>query len=331
MSSNIETCFLYQKPAWHGLGNVLTEAPNSTVAMEMGGMKWLAKFVPLEACIPADFSGATMGVEVRKKIPHQFAVVRDIDLRVLSTVSDDYRIVQNHEAFAFTDELLGGGGVKYETGGVLISPYNGSCKTWILARSDQDFVVAGDKIAPYVCFVNSFDGKSSMIAAMVTTRVVCQNTLTMALGGASRTCYIEHTGDIQSKVKEAQRVLGLIEDYVAGFPEAAEALIARNLYADEVKKFLDDLFPAPLQGDTQKRMENRTFMKDLVLNRYEKTDNLAQFRGTAWALYNATVDVVNHADPFRKTQNWQANRFMRIVDGHGITQKAQALLMEMKV
>ena len=221
--------------------------------------------------------------------------------------------------------------MRYETGGVLVSPYNGACKTWILARSKQDFNVAGDKIAPYVCFVNSFDGKSAMIAAMVTTRVVCQNTLTMALSGAPRTCYIKHTGDIQSKVKEAQQVLGLIDGYVAGFPEAAEALIARNMYADEVKKFLDDLFPAPEKDDTPRRMKNREFLKGLVLNRYEKTDNLAQFRGTAWALYNATVDVVDHADPFRKTQNWQANRFLRIVDGHEITQMAQALLMKIEV
>jgi phage/plasmid-like protein (TIGR03299 family) len=299
--------------------------------MEMGGMNFKAKFVPFEACIPADFSAATLGVDVRKKIPHQFAVVRDTDLRILGIVSDDYRIVQNSEAFAFTDELLGGGDVRYETGGVLISPYNGACKTWILAKSNKDFDIFGDKIAPYVCFVNSFDGKSSMIAAMVTTRVVCQNTLTMALGGAKRVCFIEHTGDIQSKVKEAQQVLGLVDDYVAGFPEAAEKLLAINLYADEVTKFLDDLFPAPEVGDTARRMANRQYLKDIVLNRFEKSADLARFKGTAWALYNSVVDVVNHVDPFRKTQNWQANRFLRVVDGHDVVQRSQALLMEIRV
>lgn len=292
MSHDIETCFLYQKPAWHGLGNVLTEAPNSKMAMKMGGMEWMAALAPLEVHIPAGFSAATLGVDVRKNLPHRFAVVRDTDLRVLGVVSDDYRIVQNHEAFAFTDELLGGGDIKYETGGVLISPQSGACKTWILARSNKDFNVSGDKIAPYVCFVNSFDGKSSMVAAMVTTRVVCQNTLTMALGGAKRTCYIEHTGDIQSKVKEAQQVLGLVEDYVAGFPEAADKLININLYTDEVNQFLDDLFPAPTVGDTVIKMKNRQFLKDVVLNRFEKTDNLQKFKGTGWALYKDRKSVV---------------------------------------
>ena len=330
MSHDIETCFLYQKPAWHGLGNVLTEAPNSAMAMKMGGMEWKAGLAPLEAYIPADFSPATMGIEFRKKIPHRFAVVRDTDLRILGIVSDDYRIVQNSEAFAFTDELLGGGDIKYETGGVLISPQSGTCRTWILAKSNRELNVAGDKIAPYVCFVNSFDGKSSMIAAMVTTRVVCANTLSMALGGAKRTCYIEHTGDIQSKVKEAQQVLGLVDDYVAGFPEAAEKLININLYTDEVNQFLEDLFPAPTVGDTAIKMKNRQYLKDVVLNRFEKTDNLQKFKGSGWALYNAVADVVNHADPIRKTQNWQENRFMRVVEGHAVVQRAQILIMGIK-
>lgn len=331
MSHDIETAFLAQKPAWHGLGNVLTEAPNSTVAAEMGGMNFIAKKCRISVEIPSDFSPATLGVAFSKYITGRYAVVRDTDCRVLGVVSDDYRIVQNSEAFAFTDALVGSGDVRYESGGVLISPVSHTCKTWILARTAKDFTVAGDKIAPYVCFVNSFDGKSSMVAAMVTTRVVCQNTLTMALNHAKRTWSIEHTGDIKYKVNEAQRALGLIEDYMTEFPGEAEKLIARNVYADEVKKFLDDLFPAPLEGDTDMRKKNRQYLKDLVVNRYEKPDDLSRFRNTAWALYNSVSDVMTHMKPLRSTRNWAENRFMRVVDGHDIIQKAQTLLMEIKM
>ena len=72
---------------------------------------------------------------------------------------------------------------------------------------------------------------------------------------------IKHVGDIQGKIEEAKRALGLMNEYVAGFPEAAEKLNAINLYDDEVKKFLDDLFPAPAEGDTDKRKENREYLE----------------------------------------------------------------------
>ena len=255
--------------------------------------------------------------------------MRDSDGLVMGDVSDDYRIVQNDEAFAFTADLAGMG-VKFETAGVIRNPYNDNIKTWMLARTDH-ITVLGDRIDPFVVFMNSFDGHSSMIAAMVTVRVVCQNTLTMALDGARRVWYIEHTGDIRQSLTEAQRALGLIEDYVEGFPEAAEKLAAINLYRDEITQFLDDLFPAPdPEDDTELRKRNREYLKGFVLNRYETPTDLQRFRGTGYGLYNAVVDVANHMPPMRKTRNWRENRFVRVVEGDAIIHKAQKLLMQIR-
>ena len=329
MPANIET-MAYAKLAerdvpWHGLGVPIDHAMTSAEALLMSGLNWNVFFAPIEAVITLPGS-APDAVATRKLISHRFATVRDKDLMCMGVVSEDYRIVQNSEAFAFTDALVGMG-VKYETAGAIYNPHTGSVKTFMLAKTDSVQVI-GDTITPYCVFMNSFDGKSGMVAAMTPVRVVCQNTLTMALDGAQRSWMIKHVGDIQGKIEEAKRALGLMNDYVAGFPEAAEKLVAINLYDDEVKKFLDDLFPAPLEGDTDKRKENREYLKGVVMNRYTVPEDIQKFRGNAWGLYNAVSDAVTHMQPMRKTANWRSNRFLAVVDGHAIIQRAQSLLMK---
>jgi phage/plasmid-like protein (TIGR03299 family) len=329
MPANIES-LAYTKLAerdvpWHGLGVPIDHAMTSAEAQKMSGLDWIAFFAPVEAVItlPGSLPDA---IPVRKSISHRFAVVRDKDLMCLGVVSDDYRIVQNSEAFAFTDHLIGMG-VKYETAGAIYNPYNGSVKTFMLAKTDH-ITVLGDRVEPYCVFMNSFDGKSGMIAAMTPVRVVCQNTLTMALDRAQRMWMIKHVGDIQGKIEEAKRALGLMNDYVAGFPEIAEKLNAINLYDDEIKKFLDELFPAPTEGDTDRRKDNREYMKGVVMNRFTVPEDIQKFRGNAWGLYNAVSDAITHMQPMRKTQNWRANRFLAVVDGHAVIQRAQNLLMK---
>ena len=103
------------------------------------------------------------------------ANVRSTDGRVLGIVSDRYKVVQNQDAFQFTDELLGEG-VTYETAGSLQMGW----KVWMLARMPQRYIIAGDEIAHYLVIMNSHDGSSGVKVAMAPIRVVCQNTLTIS-------------------------------------------------------------------------------------------------------------------------------------------------------
>lgn len=109
------------------------------------------------------------------------ANVRDNDDSVLGIVTDRYKLVQNSEAFAFTDALLGES-VRYETAGSL---QNGR-RTWMLARLPHQYIISGDEITPYLVFMNSHDGTGAIKVAMTPIRVVCQNTLNMALANAKR-------------------------------------------------------------------------------------------------------------------------------------------------
>ena len=107
--------------------------------------------------------------------------IRSTDGSVLGIVSDRYKVVQNEDAFRFTDELLGEG-VTYETAGSL----QYGRKVWMLARMPQRYIIAGDEIEPYLVIMNSHDGSSGVKVAMTPIRVVCQNTLNLALNSANR-------------------------------------------------------------------------------------------------------------------------------------------------
>ena len=166
MPANVETMFSVRETPWHGLGRIIMDAPASREALELAGLDW-----QVESRYIYSSTGAM--------IPGYRANVRSTDDAVLGVVSDRYRIVQNEEAFQFTDDLLGEG-VTYETAGSL----QGGKKVWMLARLPRKYLIAGDQVVPYLVIFNSHDGSSGVKVAMTPIRVVCQNTLNLALNTA---------------------------------------------------------------------------------------------------------------------------------------------------
>ena len=124
-------------------------------------------------------------------------------------ISDRYRIVQNEEAFQFTDDLLGEG-VTYETAGSL----QGGRKVWMLARLLRKYLIAGDQVVPYLVIFNSHDGSSGVKVAMTPIRVVCQNTLNLALNTAKRSWTARHTENVLLRVQDARETLQLANSYM---------------------------------------------------------------------------------------------------------------------
>lgn len=310
MAHNVETMFSASNEVpWHGLGNVIANALSSSEALVTSGLGWnvVTKPVYVDGHV----------------VPWKVANVRDSDGKILGIVSKKYRIVQNHEAFAFTDELLGHG-VKYETAGSLS---NGR-RIWMLANLDP-VNIAGDDITPYLVFTNSHDGYSGVRVALTPVRVVCQNTLTLALNDAPRTWYTQHTGDISKKLEEARRTLELTQNYLDELPITIEQMIDTNIYQDEFVKFVEELFPIP--EDASNIVESRTtFLRESLTTIYTTTDNIQRFNGTTWGVYNAISDLVTHIKPSRETTTFKENHFMKLTDGHPILAKAQEILLKVR-
>ena len=136
MSANVETMFYVREKPWHGLGTMVAEAPASADALVWAGLDWQV----LQKNVQTEDGGWIAGYK---------ANVRSTDGRVLGIVSDRYKVVQNQDAFQFTDELLGEG-VTYETAGSLQM----GRKVWMLARMPQRYIIAGDEIAPYLVIMS---------------------------------------------------------------------------------------------------------------------------------------------------------------------------------
>ena len=178
MAANVETMFYTREKPWHGLGTRVETALTSKEALQLAGFDWKV----IQKPILTEDGSLIEGFK---------ANVRDRDQKVLGVVSNRYKVVQNEEAFAFTDALLGEG-VRYETAGSLAE----GKRTWILAMLPHKYIIAGDEITPYLVFMNSHDGSGAIKAAMTPIRVICQNTLNLALARAKRSWSTNHIGDI---------------------------------------------------------------------------------------------------------------------------------------
>jgi phage/plasmid-like protein (TIGR03299 family) len=298
--------FAARKLPWHGLGVSVSHAMNSAEALSFSGLDWQVRFEPV----------SVMGEVYKKRV----ATVRSSDNKILGFVTPDYRIVQNNDAFAFTDELVGEG-VNYETAGVLTSG-----RVWILANLPQVDILR-ENYVPYLVFTNAHDGTSAVKAALTPVRVVCNNTLTIALGGAPRTWSVRHTGDITNKLEEARKTLRMAHQYMGAFVEEAERMSRVNVYRDDLVKFTESLFPIDTTlGD--RHVNNVMQKREEFANRYNLAPDLSQHRGTAWGVFQAVSDMATHMKPLRETETVYENRFMHIVDGNSIMERAHAILCE---
>lgn len=247
--------------------------------------------------------------------------LRDVDNQVLGVVTDRYRVVQNEEAFAFTDGLLGEG-VKYETAGSL---QNGR-KIWLLAKLPDKYIIEGDQIDPYLVFSSSHDGSGSIKVAMTPVRVVCQNTLNLALSSAKRVWSTIHVGDLAGKMDEAYNTLLLAEKYMGQLGMEFSRLSKTKLSDQKVLDYIDLLLPMDDQP-TDTHRKNMTRLREDMKRRYFDAPDLRYVEKNAYRFLNAISDFATHAKPLRETANYRENLFARTMEGNPLIDKAYELVL----
>jgi phage/plasmid-like protein (TIGR03299 family) len=295
---------------WHGLGTPVEEAQTSKEAIKIAGLDWTVEAKPIYN---------DKGIE----IPGYKANTRDIDDKVLGLVSNRYKLVQNSEAFDFTDSLIGGD-VKYETAGSLL----GGKRIFLLARLPEKKIL-GDDFDNYICFTNSHDGTGAIQACMTPVRVVCQNTLNLALGKATRKWATKHIGDIESKMEEARQTLQLADHYMENLAVVAEQMANTKVTEDEVAMILDELYPVSEDAtDRVKRTLNQK-KEDFMVCMF--SPDILKFKDTAWGVINAASDFSTHIAPARMTSTYKENKFNGILNGDVIIDKVFEKLMREKV
>lgn len=307
MAANVENMFYVRTAPWHGLGTKVQEAPNSERALSLAGLDW--KVVQEEIYTPQ-----------QEIVEGYKANIRDSDRKVLGVVTDRYKVIQNEEAFAFTDELLGEG-VRYETAGSL----QGGKRVWMLAHMPHEYIISGERISPYLLFSNTHDGSGAIKVALTPIRVVCQNTLNLALSSASRCWSMIHTGNIQNKLQEARDTLFMAEKYMDGLGKEFETLRSKTMSDQQVMDYIEILLPLDENATPQQRKNMKRLQEDMKM-RYFDAPDLQDVGKNAYRFINAVSDFATHAEPLRKTSNYRENLFARTVEGNPIIDKAYQMV-----
>ncbi len=309
MAANVESMFYVRKKPWHGLGVEVAEALDSEMALEKAGLNWKV----LQENLVTENGEIVKGFK---------ANIRDYDRKVLGVVSDRYKVIQNREAFQFTDELLSKG-VRYETAGSLAE----GKKIWLLARLPQEYIIAGERISPYLVFSNTHDGSGSVKVAITPIRVVCNNTLNLALRTAQRSFSMIHTGNISDKIQEAQKTLFRAECYMDQLGKEFEALHKQKLTDQMVKEYIDLLLPME-DEPTKMQEKNIRALRDNLAARYFDAPDLKDVGKNAYRFINAVSDFATHAKPLRKTMHYQENLFSRTVEGNPMIDRAYQMVRQ---
>lgn len=282
--------FSVREKPWHGLGTVVEEdVVDVEHALQLAGLDWRVRVEPI-------LTGSGLLVEGRK------ATVREGSARegswiapqALGIVSDRYRVVQNREAFAWLETLLGGE-VQFETAGSI----NDGRRVWVLVKIPDAVEVVAEPMALYMFCVNSHDGTSSMLAAASRIRIVCQNTLTWALNSAARTYSFRHVGDVNAKLDEARDALQVTLDWDKAFRQMAEELAVEPVSTQRFDKGVvtpllgldeEDL------GDRARRSRERSREKLIDLFSPD-APTAGQWPHTAWHAANAVAEFSDWMRP----------------------------------
>lgn len=283
---------------WHQLGTDVSSATTAQDALQMSSLNWDVLNNPI-----FDASGNV--------IEGWVANTRSTDNEVLGIVGRRYQIVQNTDAFDFTNSLVQQG-VKFEKAGCF---HHGKA-VWLLASLPPKNIL-GDDFDPYIVFINSHDGTGAIKVCMIPTRIACSNALNFALKNASRTWSSRHMGNISQKLIEAKHTLGLANDYMSSLDVEANRLVNIPFSENQFEKVFDKIFPIDTSKDSNRKISNVMDIKEGMFKALKAPD-LANFTGTAWQVLNAVTDFVDHAEPGRATDNYRENNWKKIATGHAI-------------
>lgn len=277
MADHVESAFFARTPAWHNIGTVVEKEVTSSDAIVLAGLDW-------------DVGVKTVSAEVDEglfvDIPDVKAVVRLSDNTPLGVVGNRYAPVQNRNAFSFFDSVVGEGKAIYHAAGSLF----GGRKIWILAKLPGEIVVGkGDVTHKYLLLSNTHDGSGTLRMLLTPVRVVCANTLAIALHGArGQGISIRHTNSVETRMRAAELSVKAATEFYDAFNEQAMLLASKQYSRDQLNEMLLKLFPNPENVDRETTAN--AIKRDRVIQLFENGAGHDKIAGSAWAAIQAVSE-----------------------------------------
>lgn len=323
MPANVGEMFYTGEVPWHGEGRELPGPVTWEAALEAGGLQWRVSEVPLVTSenppSPAPMRKAIVRVD---RQPGEWG-------RVLGVCHQGFRPLQNKDGAVLFDAIFGQGRRVYHTGG-----YLGSGETiWLLAKLGVSLeVVPGDVVEPYALFTNSHNGSLAIHIKLTTVRVVCQNTLALALADKKLGVHFSraHQGQFREVALEAQAYFARCLQQFEALRRSFQELSQRICNEEHFGKILDDLMPEPkppryprnpklVTAYERRREEVADARRALTLLRTSgRGMDIDGARGTFWGALNAVTEYVDHHSPVK------GSPLVYALLGHGMSLKARA-------
>jgi len=299
--------------AWHGLGTVVAGQPSAADAIRIAQLEWQVSKTDLYIL---DDNGNTVLVNDRSAII-RLDLKSDDNRRILGVCGANYEPVQNVECFAIADALVGEGGANFETAGSL---RNGRI-VYLTAVLPNHMKVQDDILSKYLLITSSHDGSGALVCLYTPVRVVCHNTLTLALKGKGNRVSIKHTRSATDRCKEAQKILQGADKAFADFGMQLMAWAQKRVSEQFATAYLKCLFPS----DKTRATNIRGAILNLFQGKQRGADQDA-VRGTAYGLINSVAEWSDHSRSLHKSagRSELECRFESSLLGTGADLKARA-------
>jgi len=285
---NGQTAFAsLREPAWHGLGTVFTEEVTTAEMLKLAHLdNWNVRLE--DVAIPEGFASDRSFSFVTRTNPFN-SEQND----VLGVVGERYVPLQNEDLFDFGDLMLDGGG-RWETAGSI----KGGRQVFGSLALERETVLdpngVSDKVNTYLLINTSHDGSVAIQASITPVRVVCANTLNLALSslkgnkGVKQSFKIRHTATASGKVQQAREALGLAKAYMNEFDKMAQEMISKEITKAKFDELILLAYPKPekdAKGSTKKWETKIDLLQSIYVGQYNDT-----ISGTAWGAFNAMTE-----------------------------------------
>jgi phage/plasmid-like protein (TIGR03299 family) len=299
MAHNLETngndvaFALRGKPAWHNLANRIfnqdEDVSTQTMLDEAKLSNWNVRLSPLTDYIPETFNDVSENSLVLRTNPFNGGT------DVLATVGKRYHVLQNEELFAFADNIHDANPeCRWESAGSLKKGKVVFGSVDIPRTMVLDPQGANDQTKLYLIVWTSHDGSVAVQAAVTPVRVVCQNTLNLAMKNAKQSFKIRHTQSVEGRIQVARETLGLALGYFDEFEIEAKALFAQAITDAEFSKLIKTIYPKPADDASKvalTKWENKVVLIDDL---YHNSPTNANVKGTKWGAFNALTERLDY-------------------------------------
>ena len=263
---------------WHGLGVQVPADISPEDMMKKAGLDWEVQKFPAYATVNG-----------KKVDTGRQALIRTSDNKFFDIVGDDWNPVQNREAFEFFNDFIGAGDMEMHTAGSL----KGGQNIWALAKIKESFeVVKGDKVEGYLLFSNPHQYGKSVDVRFTPIRVVCNNTLTMALSGrVERMFKMNHRRSFDGDM--VKEVLGVSKEKLEKYKELSKFLSTKKYNDETIVEYFNRVFPMT-SNKRQKDVELESRAARLAFEVLDSQPGNKFAAGSWWQAFNAVTYSTDH-------------------------------------